>query len=75
MIELKPCPCCGSEEILAEINNIEKKFEICCEECDIAIATGFNQVGLNNGGFISFYEMEETMKKLTDKWNRRTNNE
>ena len=73
MAELKPCPFCGSENVIAEINNLDKEFVIFCENdcCRAEMKLPFADTMVGNGEFISFYEMQKIMDDLTNAWNRR----
>ena len=71
--ELKPCPFCGSEEIIAEINYLSKRFCVYCGECPANIELGFADANIGDGSFISFYEARKIMDNLTESWNRRAN--
>ena len=68
---LKPCPFCGCEHIIAEINNLSKRFTIYCEDCIAEMELGFADAQLGEGSFISFYEARKVMDELTEQWNRR----
>ena len=73
-IELKPCPFCGSTEVIAEINTIDKKFYIFCENTDKCLSEmqlSFADAGIGNGEFIFFYEAQKIMDKMAEMWNRR----
>ena len=71
--ELKPCPFCGCEHIVAEINNLSKRFAIYCEDCIAAMELSFVDAQLEDGSFISFYEARKIMDEMTEQWNRRAN--
>lgn len=71
--ELKPCPFCGSEEVIAEINHLSKRFCVYCGECPATIELGFIDAQIGDGSFISFYEARKIMDELTESWNRRAN--
>ena len=73
--ELKPCPFCGCEHIVAEINNLSKRFAIYCEDCVANMELSFTDAQLDDGSFISFYEARKIMDCLTEQWNRRTTDE
>ena len=72
-VKLKPCPFCGCEHIVAEINNLSKRFAIYCEDCIAAMKLSFVDAQLGDGSFISFYEARKVMDDLTEQWNRRAN--
>lgn len=72
MPELKPCPFCGGEEIIAEISYEEKVFRIFCAYCPASYELYFNDAGLQGGEIIGFSEIMEVIKEITDKWNTRT---
>ena len=72
--ELKPCPFCGCENIIAEINYLSKRFSIYCEDCIAQMELSFIDAQLNDGSFISFYEARKAMDELTKQWNRRAEN-
>ena len=74
-IELKPCPFCGCEHIIAEINYKSKRFVIYCEDCVAMKELGFNDAQLYDGSFIGFEEARKIMDELTESWNRRANDE
>ena len=74
-IELKPCPFCGHEHIISEINNMSKRFVIHCENCVAAMELRFVDAQLGDGSFISFYEARKVMDELTECWNRRADND
>lgn len=75
MEELKPCPFCGSVNIISEVDTINRRFVIYCinEECECPAEMNlfFSDAGLGRGERIGFEEMERGMTELTDKWNRR----
>lgn len=75
MNELKPCPFCGGKYVIAEINNLSKRFTIYCEDCTANMELSFEDAQLDNGNFISFYKARELMDELTEAWNRRANND
>lgn len=72
--ELKPCPHCGCENIVAEVSYIGKRFAVYCEECHAEMELSFADAQLGNGEFISFYEMQKIMDELVEAWNRRADN-
>ena len=71
--ELKPCPFCGNEDVIAEINHLSKRFSVYCGECPATIELGFTDAQIGDGSFISFYEARKIMDGLTESWNRRAN--
>ena len=73
--ELKPCPFCKCEHIIAEINGLSKRFVIYCEDCIAMMEISFVDAQLGDGSFMSFYEVRKIMDELTENWNRRANNE
>lgn len=73
--ELKPCPFCGCEHIIAEINGLSKRFVIYCEDCIAMMELSFVDAQLGDGSFMSFYEVRKIMDELTENWNRRADNE
>ena len=79
MAELLPCPFCGSDEIVANVDYINKRFVVYCADslncCPAEMSLGFYDAGLGEGQFIGFDEMEKIIKELTDKWNTRTQKE
>ena len=73
--ELKPCPFCGGEEVIAEIDNLQNVLHIYCENCVAEIGMDFVRAGLGDGSFMSFYELKQVMNELEEIWNRRADNE
>lgn len=73
--ELKPCPFCGCEHIIAEINHTSKRFVIFCEDCIAMMELSFNDAQLDEDCYISFYEARKIIDELTECWNRRADNE
>lgn len=72
MAELKPCPFCGGEAIVAEICYLDKSFHVYCEECPVGIMLSFADAGIGQGEFVSFYEMKKIIAELEEAWNRRS---
>lgn len=70
-LKLKPCPFCGSEHIIAEIDYTSKNFVIYCEDCIATMVISFADEGLGDGSFMSFSEITERIEKLINYWNRR----
>ena len=73
--EWKPCPFCGCEEVIAEINHLQKVFHIYCGECPAEIGLGFVDANIGDSSFVSFYEAKKVMNELEELWNRRADNE
>ena len=71
MAELKPCPFCGSSEIIAEVNQIDKRFYVLCGECVAEMNLSFVDAQIGDGKIVSFHEMHEIMKQMIEAWNRR----
>lgn len=71
--ELKPCPFCECESVIAEISYLNKIFRIHCEECPAEMELSFEDAQLGNGEFISFYEMQKIITEMVEHWNRRAN--
>lgn len=69
--ELKPCPFCGCEHIIAEINHLSNRFVIYCEECIAQMELSFTDAQLDSGCVISFEEATKIIDELTTQWNRR----
>ncbi len=73
--KLKPCPFCGNEEIVAQVDNINNRFVIYCanadEVCLAEMSLSFSDAGLDKGQFIDFAEMKTIMQELENNWNRR----
>lgn len=73
--ELKPCPFCGCEHIIAAINHISKRFVIYCENCIAMMELSFIDAQLDDGSIMDFCEVRKIMDELTVCWNRRATDE
>ena len=71
MAELKPCPFCGSEDITAIVDYINKRFVIYCanadETCPAEMNLYFSDAGLGKGDFIDFTEMKTIMQQMVQR--------
>ena len=74
-MELKPCPYCSGEAIIADVNYLDKSFHILCEECPAEMNLSFADAGIGTGDIVSFYEMQKIMNELVEAWNRRHNDD
>lgn len=73
MSELKPCPFCECESVIAEISYLNKTFRIHCEECPAGMELSFANAQIGNGEFISFCEVQKIIAEMVEHWNRRAN--
>jgi hypothetical protein len=68
VLQLKPCPCCGSDRIVSQAihdgfdrKSLDDRFYVQCRQCHIKLET--------NG--VEFSGTEEIWMSLAKRWNRR----
>lgn len=78
MDNLKKCPFCGGDHIIAEVNMAEKVFSIYCDSysdsfggCTAGMRLPFADAGLGDGDSFTFLELEDIMDEMIELWNKR----